>query len=165
MNRKVSTTMAIAAATVAGAIALPAAAQPAGSQYRRSDSSAETTPNADLIASGLFTLAIPYMASVVVATESTRREDYYLYTPVAGPWLNLSHRDTCPPVGGCGNETAYQILLVADGLLQGFGALEILSGFLFPVTTTPSSSTTAPRVRVVPNVARTSASLTAVGTF
>jgi hypothetical protein len=54
---------------------------------------------------------------------------------------------------------------VADGLLQGFGALEILSGFLFPVTTTPSSSTTAPRVRVVPNVARTSASINAVGTF
>ena len=129
--RKLSTTIAIAAATAASAIAAPATAEPRNGRARR-HRIAETKPNADLIASGLFTLAIPYIASVAFATESQRYGDYYLYTPVAGPWLDLSHRDDCPPAGSCANETAYKILLVADGVLQGFGALEILSGFCFP---------------------------------
>jgi hypothetical protein len=124
----------------------------------------EATPNVDLIASGIFTLAIPYFASVVAATESTRRGDNFLYTPVAGPWLDLAHRDECPPTGTCGNEAAYRVLLVADGVLQGFGALEILSGFMFPVAQ-PTTRDSSPRVHVVPNVARGGAGVTAVGTF
>ena len=159
--RKLSTPIAIAIATAACAVATPAAAEPK-SGYRADYS--DPTPNADLIASGLFTLAIPYVASVVVATESKRYGDYYLYTPVAGPWLDLAHRDDCPPYGTCANETAYKILLVADGVLQGFGALEILSGFLFPETHTVKTEST-PRVRVVPNVARGAAGFTALGTF
>lgn len=159
--RKLSTTLAIAAATATSAITAPASAD-TRSGSRRSDF-AETTPNADLIASGLFTLAVPYVASVVVATESQRHGDYYLYTPVAGPWLDLAHRSDCPPTGTCANETAYKILLVADGVLQGFGALEILSGFMFPET--HSVNTEAPRVRVVPNVAQGGAGVTAIGRF
>src|SRR4051812_24019450 len=96
--RKLPTTVAIAAAMTAGAFAAPAAAD-TGRQYvgsRHDSESTETTPNAELIASGLFTLAVPYMASVVVATESSRAGDHYLYTPVAGPWLDLSNRDDCP---------------------------------------------------------------------
>jgi hypothetical protein len=157
-----TTTFAIAAATAACAIAAPAQADTRYGGSRRAES-ADPTPNADLIASGLFTLAVPYVASVVVATESQRQGDYYLYTPVAGPWLDLSHREDCPPTGSCANETAYKILLVADGVLQGFGALEILSGFLFPETHPQSAE--APRVRVVPTVAGGGPGMTAVGRF
>ena len=161
--RMLSTTIAIAAATATCALALPANAQSRSTSTRRIDNT-DPTPNADLIASGLFTLAVPYVASVVVATESTRQGDYYLYTPVAGPWLDLSHRADCPPTGTCANETAYKILLVADGVLQGFGALEILSGFLFPETHSVNTDATSPRVRVVPNVAG-GPGVTAVGRF
>jgi hypothetical protein len=159
--RKFSTTIAIATATATCAIAAPAFAEGYGS-YRSSESNAETTPNAELIASGVFTLALPYFASVVVASQSTRQGDQYLYTPVAGPWLDLSNRDDCPHTGTCANEAAYRILLVANGVLQGFGALEILSGFMFPETKAPDPS---PRVRVVPNVARGGGGVTAFGTF
>ena len=76
----------------------------------------------------------------------------------------MAHRDDCPPTGTCANETAYKILLVADGVLQGFGALEILSGFMFPESHSVNTDS-SPRVRVVPNVARGGAGVTALGTF
>jgi hypothetical protein len=160
--RTLSTPIAIALVTAASAVAAPAAADPRSGSYR--SEFGDPTPNADLIASGLFTLAVPYVASVVVATESKRPGDYYLYTPVAGPWLDLAHRDDCPAQGTCANETAYKILLVADGVLQGFGALEILSGFMFPETHSVKTES-SPRVRVAPNVGRNSAGVTAFGTF
>jgi hypothetical protein len=166
--RMVPSILALTAATAACAITTPAAADPYSS-HRGAE--ADTSPNADLIASGLFTLALPYMASVVVATESTRQGDYYLYTPVAGPWMDLAHRDPCPPVGTCANESAYQILLVANGVLQGFGALEILSGFMFPVTTpsktasTKKAPATTATVHVAPTVGNSNAGLAAFGTF
>jgi len=37
---------------------------------------------------------------------------------------------------GCDRENTYKVLLVADGVLQGLGALEILGGLLFPETKT-----------------------------
>jgi hypothetical protein len=166
---KLSTTLTIAAATATLAAASPAYADPMVESSRRMTAeSVDTTPNADLIASGLFTFAIPYVASVVVANESTRREDRYLYTPVAGPWLDLANRDECPAVGSCSNETAFKILLVADGVLQGFGALEVLAGLAFPETrptTTTTRSYSSPQVRVAPSVTRASAGLTAFGRF
>jgi hypothetical protein len=161
--RTLSTPIAIALVTAATAVAAPAAAEPRSGYSYRSDFG-EASPNADLIASGLFTLAVPYVASVVVATESKRPGDQYLYTPVAGPWLDLARRDDCPAQGTCANETAYKILLVADGVLQGFGALEILSGFMFPETHSVKTES-SPRVRVAPNVGRGGAGVTAFGTF
>jgi hypothetical protein len=81
---------------------------------------------------------------------------------VAGPWLDLAQRQDCPANGSCGNESAYRILLVADGVLQGLGALEFFGGLLFPVSRPASHS---PRVRVMPTVARTGYGLSAFGTF
>src|SRR4051812_33701477 len=151
--RMLSTTIAIGAATATCAFARPATAEPSSGYGRRgSDSFTETSPNADLIASGLFTLAVPYVTSVFVATQSTRPGDNYLYTPVAGPWLDLSNREDCPRNGSCANETAWRILLVADGVLQGFGALEVVSGFLFPEVHSVNTDS-SPHVRVVPNMA------------
>ena len=167
--RKFPTVLSIAAATATCAMAAPASADPdwggaRAASSHKTDDFTEPTPNVDLIASGIFTLAIPYIASVAAASESTRQGDNYLYTPVAGPWLDLAHRDDCPAFGSCGNEAAYRVLLVADGLLQGFGALEILSGFMFPVEQ-PVKNDSSPHVRVVPSVAHNTGSITAVGTF
>jgi hypothetical protein len=161
---KLFTSLIAGASVCASALAYssPAAADPESGYAARkyTDSSSELVPNTDLIASGIFTFAIPYLASVAVATGSTRKGDNFLYTPVAGPWMNLSNRDNCPPVGTCANETAYRMLLVADGVLQGFGALEFVSGFLFPV---PKESTT--RVHVAPSVSPQHAGVTAYGQF
>jgi hypothetical protein len=124
-----------------------------------------TGPNADLIATGVFTFGLPYTASVVVATESSRSADNYLYAPVAGPWLDLANRGECPPTSNCGNETAYKALLIADGVLQGVGVLQVLSGFLFPVTRSVTTVDSAVQVRIVPQVGRDGYGLTAMGTF
>jgi hypothetical protein len=152
----------------------PAAAQnpgPPGLNYgygpgRGIETITTTGPNGALIASGAFTFGIPYAASLVAATESSRPADNYLYAPIAGPWLDLANRGECPPTSACGNETAYKALLIADGVLQGVGALQILSGFLFPethsVTTVADSSV---HVRIVPQWGREGYGLKAVGTF
>lgn len=139
----------------------------------------ESTPNTALISSGLFTLAIPYVSSVVVATQSDHPGDNNLYIPVAGPWIDLANRGDCgnPGQSSCDNETTYKVLLVADGVLQGIGALEILGGLLVPEhravagsehprTQTASAKVFDPHVRVAPSaVGRGGYGLAAVGTF
>jgi hypothetical protein len=144
----------------------PAAAQ--GVTYgpgREIETFTTSGPNSDVIASGIFTLGIPYAASVVAATESSRSSDNYLYAPVAGPWLDLASRGECPPSSSCGNETAYKALLIADGVLQGVGVLQVISGFLFPVTHSVTTVDSAVHVRIVPQVGREGYGLTAMGTF
>jgi hypothetical protein len=88
-----------------------------------------------------------------------------LYAPVAGPWLDLANRGECPPSSSCGNETAYKALLIADGVLQGVGVLQVISGLLFPVTHSVTTVESAVHVRIVPRVGREGYGLTAVGTF
>ena len=130
----------------------------------RAETIVEKRPNTDLIASGALTLGIPYVASVVAAAQSSRQGDPYLYVPIAGPWLDFAIRDSCPQGSSCGNENAYKVLLVINGVLQGIGAAEILAGFIFPVshkTTVVTDST----LRVAPQVSRTGYGLTATGTF
>jgi hypothetical protein len=123
-----------------------------------------TGPNGDLIASGIFTFGLPYTASVIVATGSERHADNYLYAPVAGPWLDLANRGECPQSASCGNETAYRALLIADGVLQGVGVLQVLAGFFFPVTRSVTTVDSV-EVHIVPRFGRDGYGLTAVGTF
>jgi hypothetical protein len=124
-----------------------------------------TGPNTDLVASGVITLGIPYAISVVAATESSRPADNYLYTPVAGPWLDLANRGECPPTSACNNESANRALLIANGVLQGVGALQIISGFLFPVTRSVTVLDSGIEVHFVPQFGREGYGVTAVGTF
>jgi len=168
-QRPMTVCVAAAALTAALCDVRPAAAQPLGQDglgYGTNFETFTTTgPNGDLIASGVFTMGIPYAASVIAATESSRPSDNYLYAPVAGPWLNLLNRGECPPSSACGNETAYKALLIADGVLQGVGVLQVISGFLFPVTRSVTTVDSAVQVRIVPQVGREGYGLTAVGTF
>jgi len=184
----VLTAATVATAGLAGFGAREAAAQsvvvapePAPAQTvvvpRREAVVEESSPNTALISSGLFTLAIPYVASVVVATQSDHPGDNNLYIPVVGPWVDLANRGDCGNAGqpSCDNETTFKVLLVANGVLQGIGALEILGGLLVPEhravarTEKPRAVTAQvfePHVRIAPSaVGRDGYGLAAVGTF
>lgn len=125
----------------------------------------ETRPNKGLITSGVVLLGATYVASLVVATTtSDYGPDRKLYVPVAGPWLDLADRKgECGRPGGpsCDNEDLYQVLLVADGIGQGIGALQIVGGFLFPVHRTVTTA----KWTVVPRLSPNMIGLSAVGTF
>lgn len=94
----------------------------------------EERPNVDAIVSGIFTIGLPYIGSVAVAAQSEHPGDNQLYYPVAGPWLDLARRGDCGGPGQtlCDTEAFYKAALIADGVVQGIGALEILGGILFP---------------------------------
>jgi hypothetical protein len=124
-------------------------------------------PNSALLGSGLFAFGVPYVASVIVASTSNTSADKNLYIPVAGPWMDFANRGPC---GGftqpsCDTETVNKVLLAADGIFQGIGALEIVGAFLTPETRTVSVAST-PRVVVGPSsVGRSGYGLAAAGRF
>ncbi len=122
----------------------------------------ERMPNGSLIGSGLVMFGASYLPSVIVAAESRRPGDTTLYMPVVGPWMNLAQRDSQCPGGRCAGDMPNKVLLVADGLFQGFGALQVLGGFLFPTTRTVTQHA---NVQVLPNVSSTHVGITAVGSF
>ncbi len=84
-------------------------------------------------------LGLPYVASIVVAAESSHPGDKNLYAPVAGPWMDLGDRH-CTVGDRCNHEGLYKGLLITDGILQGIGAVEIVGAFLFPETVTIEST-------------------------
>ena len=89
--------------------------------------------NAPVFSSGAVLFAGTYIASVVVASQSSHQGDNRLYVPVLGPWLDLGTRGSCDvTLSSCDNETTYKVLLVADGLFQAVGVLGVLDGFLMP---------------------------------
>ena len=92
-----------------------------------------TAPNRGLIITGALMFGIPYLSSAVVAAESSHDGDRHLAVPVVGPWIDLGVRGGCPSGNvSCDTETTNKVLLVADGILQGVGVLEILGGFIYP---------------------------------
>lgn len=126
------------------------------------------TPNAALITSGVIMFGASYGASVVVASQSNHAGDDQLYIPVAGPWLDLANRGTCRSTVdfSCDNETTNKVLLVADGVFQGLGVLQILGGLIFPETHTEIlSRPIAKGVHISPTAGRGGAGLTAYGKF
>lgn len=103
-------------------------------------------PNAYLFSSGLILSAVSYTPALVVAINSDRSEDKYLYAPFAGPWMDLAARD-----GGSKTE---KTLLVVDGVFQTIGAIEILASFVFTGRTDTAragtSTTVASRPVITP---------------
>jgi hypothetical protein len=137
------------------------------SEARADETITSSGPDRALLRSGVVALAVPYVTSVIVATQSSRSEDKNLYAPVVGPWVDLANRSGCGDSGqpSCSTETAYKVLLIGSGILQGIGALEIVGAFLFPESHTESHAT-APRVFVSPYVAgNANYGLSAVGAF
>lgn len=92
----------------------------------------ETRPNRSMLMVGLFTFGQAYIASMGIAATSTTAADANLWIPVLGPWLDLGARPGCPNQAACGTQNGYKVLLAADGLLQSFGAFQIVGAFLWP---------------------------------
>lgn len=128
----------------------------------------ETVPNKGLITSGVLLLGATYASSLVVAAATSDYEpDRKLYIPVAGPWMDLAERKGDCGRGdapSCDDEDLYQVLLVADGIGQGLGALQIIGGFVFPVRQTTVTTTEA-RWVLTPRVSPNMMGLSALGTF
>lgn len=89
-----------------------------------------TWPNRPLLITGAIVLVGSYGASAIVAAASDRKADDKLYYPVVGPWLDLKNRDC--EVNACGSDGLNKALLIADGAVQGLGALGVLLGLVLP---------------------------------
>jgi hypothetical protein len=123
------------------------------------------TPNVGLITSGAVMFGATYTASLAVAASSGRSADDHLYIPLAGPWIDLADRGACRG-GNCNREAGYKALLVADGLLQGAGALMFISGFVFPTTKTVTrTAAVKPGVHFAPSAGLGSVGMQAYGAF
>jgi hypothetical protein len=123
----------------------------------------ETRPDVGMIGAGVMVLGSSYIASIIVASRSGHEGDRQLYVPVAGPWLDLAKRPSCPSDrADCSGETTNKVLLVSDGVLQALGVLQIFGGFAFPEKKIVTHSAT---VRVRPAVSPTQVGLAASGTF
>jgi hypothetical protein len=136
----------------------------------RASTAAQAGPNADLVGVGIFTIALPYFASVGVAMGS--EIDHDLYIPVAGPWMDLAHRPDCGgyQMAACSDmEPFYKVLLIEDGILQGIGALEVLAGMASSSphhSSETAKSSNKPTLHVAPApVGRSGYGIGAVGTF
>src|SRR5258708_16604835 len=92
MTRRSSYVLPAAIAACSMAFVSTASAQ-AYETPSRPSTSAQAGPNADLVGVGIFTIALPYFASVGGAMGS--EVDHDLYIPVAGPWLDLAHPPDC----------------------------------------------------------------------
>jgi hypothetical protein len=89
-----------------------------------------TFVNRRLLTTGTILFLGGYVPSVVVGAESSRPSDNpSLFIPVAGPWIDIGERD-CGGPHPCAGESGSVALLVADGVVQGLGALAILSSFV-----------------------------------
>ncbi len=102
-------------------------------------------PSRVMLGSGIVTFGLTYGAGVIVAAESSRDADHNMFVPIAGPWMALFDRGDCGGATGrsCDTETAYKVLIVADGVGQALGALMVVQAFLNPEVVTTTRSTTA----------------------
>jgi len=112
-------------------------------------------PSRIMLASGIVTFGVTYGAGAIVAATSPLSADQQMFVPIAGPWMDLFDRPDCGGNTGrsCNSETAYKVLIVADGIGQAIGALTIVEAFLNPEVVTTTRSVTAsekPSWRVTP---------------
>jgi hypothetical protein len=127
----------------------------------------QTRPSQPMLSSGIFTFGASYIPAIVVAAESRHPGDHDLYVPVAGPWMDLGDRH-CPVGALCEHEDLYKGLLIADGIFQALGALDIVGAFMFPetVTVTNHARADAPRrIAIAPMAGGSAYGLAAMGVF
>lgn len=112
----------IGSGLVAALLALGAPARAAGVEV---DERYEPHPRRALLRGGGWTLGASYAAAFVAAAASERSVDNWLYVPLAGPWLALGEGD------GEGGGLR-QGLLIADGVVQTAGVMQLAGAFMFP---------------------------------
>lgn len=85
----------------------------------------------DLALAGSIVLGSGYfMPLFVLGPQGFPKGTAPMLAPVAGPWITLAVRED----DGTKNETGKRAYIVADGVIQGAGALMLLIGQLLPVT-------------------------------
>lgn len=95
----------------------------------QAETTRQTWPNVPLLATGATVFGVSYIPAVVggaLAKDAEDRKD--LYIPVAGPFMMLTQ--------GPEEERVYKALLITDGVVQGVGALMMLTSFFVPETKT-----------------------------
>lgn len=124
-------------------------------------------PNRPLLLGAGTLLAASYVPTAVIGGVSDRDEDRYLFIPVAGPWVDLAQRDC--DARPCNNEDTNKALLIGSGIVQGIGAIGIITSFFVPERTTRLSMASTPVKKtfaVSPaQIGRGAYGLSAVGTF
>ena len=138
------------------------ATSPAPSAARIADPAADSGPNRAVIVTGVLSVLVWYVPSVIVAAGSAIPSDSSLFVPVAGPWLDLADRPACGPGSiSCRVETGNQFLLVADGLFQAWGVAATVIGFA-----SKEHGRAASALRVTPaRIGKRGYGLAALGTF
>jgi hypothetical protein len=123
----------------------------------------ENVPNRGLIVSGAVLLGATYSVSTLVGFTSSEPADRALLVPVAGPWMDLADRPGCSDNNqGCNGETAARVLLVADGVGQALGALNMVGGFVFPAK---RIVTKVGKVQILPQAGANGTGIMAYGAF
>jgi hypothetical protein len=165
-SSKLSVRFAAAAAALSCAATL-AWASPASAQQVTTEEG--YVPNRYLLTTGLVLWGVPYAIGVVQAAQSSNQADQHLYVPIVGPWIDLNQRASCP-VGSnfCNGETTSRVLLVADGVFQAIGTIEVVWAFLRPehrTITTVSSTRYTPAITFEPARVASGYGLTALARF
>jgi hypothetical protein len=98
----------------------------------------EERPRKGLVIAGSVVLGTTYFLSAAIGMASTNTGDRWLLVPVFGPFLDLGARgsDSCTTSSSARTcdalETVVRFYLALDGVVQGSGALLLISGFVFP---------------------------------
>ena len=125
-------------------------------------------PDRAMLGTGVVVTAGTYVASIIVGAESNKHGDEKLYIPLVGPWLDIGERGGCPlGASSCNGETGNKVLLIADGVGQGLGALMIVASILAPEREVRRISTASakPTLRFTPVTYRGGSGIAAFGTF
>ena len=130
---------------MAGQPIAPMQLQPLGPSPTEQITTEKTIPNRPLLLTSSALVLGTYLPSMIVAAESPRYGDQYLFIPVAGPWIDLAVRGGCGP-NPCATEMLYKSMLIISGIAQVGGAAGIVASFLSPETRVYRTAKTKPQV-------------------
>ena len=80
-----------------------------------------------LVTTGAVLLLATWGLSFGIASQSLDVDNRGLYVPVAGPWIALAERSSCPAPGAC-HSTSSQAVIALDGVLQVGAAVMVVGG-------------------------------------
>jgi hypothetical protein len=119
------------------------------------------SPNRPLLITGGALLVGTYATTAAISGVNGPVADRDLYLPVVGPWINLADRSSDRQ-----NNTRDVVLIAGSGVLQGVGAVMLISSFFIPESI-PVARISAGNVKmhVTPTAGMGAGGIGAVGTF
>jgi len=118
-------------------------------------------PNTPLLITGGSLLVGTYATTAAVSGANGPVADRDLYIPIVGPWINIADRSTDRE-----NNTRDTVLIAGSGVLQGVGALMLITSFFVPERV-PAARISAGNVKmqVAPTASMGGGGVGAFGTF